>query len=101
MSAATTPTPAIAGPYLESLLAGQPQQAASPSAWLKALRAEAVERVGVLKLPTTRDEEWRFTDISLLSKTSFASALSATCLEAADVAHFFIEEANTDRKSVV
>ncbi|MEB0027366.1 Fe-S cluster assembly protein SufD [Pseudomonas sp. MH9.2] len=76
-------------------MAGQPQQAASPSAWLKALRAEAVERVGVLKLPTTRDEEWRFTDISLLSKTSFASALSATCLEAADVAHFFIEEANT------
>ena len=44
---ATAPTPASAGPYLESLLAGQPQQAASPLAWLKALRAEAVERVGV------------------------------------------------------
>lgn len=96
---ATAPTPAPAssliGPYLESLLAGQPQQAASPLAWLKALRAEAVERVGVLKLPTTRDEEWRFTDISLLGKTSFASALSATCLEASDVAHFYIEEAST------
>ncbi len=92
---ATAPTPAIAGPYLESLLAGQPQRAASPLAWLKALRAEAVERLGVLRLPTTRDEEWRFTDISLLGKTSFAPALGASCLEVADVAHFFIEEANT------
>ena len=95
MSETTAPAPVIAGPYLESLLAGQPQQAASPLAWLKALRAEAVERVGALRLPTTRDEEWRFTDISLLSKTSFASALSATYLEATAVAHFFIEEANT------
>ena len=95
MSDATAPTPAIAGRYLESLLAGQPQLAASPLAWLKALRAEAVERVGALRLPTTRDEEWRFTDISLLGKTSFASALSATDLEAADVAPLYIEEAST------
>ncbi|NMM13251.1 MAG: Fe-S cluster assembly protein SufD [Rhodoferax sp.] len=95
MSETTLLTPVIAGRYLESLLAGQPQQTASPLAWLKALRAEAVERVGALRLPTTRDEEWRFTDISLLGKTSFASALSATYLEASDAAHFFIEEANT------
>ena len=95
MSETTAPAPVIAGPYLESLLAGQPQQAASPLAWLKALRAEAVERVGALRLPTTRDEEWRFTDISLIGKTSFAPALGASCLEVADVAHFFIEEANT------
>ena len=95
MNDATAPTSAIAGPYLESLLAGQPQLAASPLAWLKALRAEAVERVGVLRLPTTRDEEWRFTDISLIGKTSFAPALGASCLEVADVAHFFIEEAST------
>ena len=95
MSETTAPTPAIAGRYLENLLAGQPQLAASPLAWLKALRAEAVECVGVLKLPTTRDEDWRFTDISLLGKTPFASALSATYLEASDVAHFFIEEAST------
>ena len=111
MSETILPTPMIAGRTLESLLAGQPQQAASPLAWLKALRAEAVERVGALRLPTTRDEEWRFTDISLLGKTSFASALSATDLELSDVAHLFIEEASTrlvfvdgiyaDRKSVV
>ena len=95
MNETTASVPLIAGRYLEGLLAGQPQQAASPLAWLKALRAEAIERVGVLKLPTTRDEEWRFTDISPISKTSFASALSSTVLESSDVAHFFIEEAST------
>ncbi|GAB3471661.1 Fe-S cluster assembly protein SufD [Polaromonas eurypsychrophila] len=91
MSETTLLTPPIAGRTLESLLAGQPQQAA----WLKALRAEAVERLGVLRLPTTRDEEWRFTDISLIGKTSFTPALSASYLKVADVAHFFIEEAST------
>ena len=91
----TAPASSLIGPYLESLLAGQPQLEASPLAWLKALRAEAVEQLGVLKLPTTRDEEWRFTDISLIGKTSFAPALSASYLEVADVAHFFIEEAST------
>ena len=95
MSETTLLTPVIARRTLESLLAGQPQQAASPLAWLKALRAEAVEGLGVLRLPTTRDEEWRFTDISLIGKTSFAPALGASCLEVADVAHFFIEEAST------
>jgi len=81
--------------YLETLLAGQPQLPTSPLAWINALRAEAVNRLDVLTLPTLRDEEWRFTDISPLTKLSFAPALSATCLEAADIAHFYIEEANT------
>ena len=39
-----------ASPWLNALLAGQPQLPASPLAWLNALRAEAVERVGVLTL---------------------------------------------------
>ena len=95
MSKTTAPAPVIAGRYLESLFAGQPQRPTNPLEWLKALRAEAVEHVGTLKLPTTRDEEWRFTDISLLCKTSFTSALGATHLETAHVAQFFIEEAST------
>ena len=95
MSETTAPTPTIAGSYLARLVAGQPQLAASPLAWLNALRREALEHVGVLTLPTTRDEEWRFTDISHFTKMSFAPAQSATHLEAADVAHFFIEEATS------
>ncbi len=81
--------------YLSSLLNGQPQLAASPSARLNTLRAAAVERVGVLTVPTTRDEEWRFTDISLLTKMSFHPVQTASHLQAADVAHFYIAEATT------
>ena len=98
MSEATVPTPTIAGSYIRNLLEASRrnwQLASSPLAWLNTLRSEAVERVGVLALPTTRDEEWRFTDISLFTKMSFTTAQSATHLEVADIAHFFIEEATS------
>ncbi len=81
--------------YLESVLAGQPQLPASPLAWFNALRAEAVDRVGVLSVPTTRDEEWRFTDISPLTKLSFQPVRTAISLQAADIERFYLEEAAT------
>ncbi len=81
--------------YLESVLAGQPQLPASPLAWFNALRAEAVDRVGVLSVPTTRDEEWRFTDISPLTKLSFQPARTAISLQASDIERFYLEEAAT------
>ena len=95
MSETPAPTRVIAGNYLENLLARQPQLAPSQLAWLAALREEAANCVSTLTLPTTRNEEWRFTDISLLTNMSFAPALSASRLEVADVAHFYIEEATT------
>ena len=58
--------------YLQSLLQGQPP--ASPLSWLNRLRADAVDRVGALTVPTTRDEDWRFTDMSPLTKLSFQPA---------------------------
>ncbi len=79
--------------YLESLLAGQPQLPASPLAWLNRLRADAVDRVGALTVPTTRDEEWRFTDISPLTKAPFQPARSAPRLELANIEHFILPEA--------
>jgi len=57
--------------YLESLLAGQPQLPASLLRGLNRLRSDAVDRVGALTVPTTRDEEWRFTDISPLTRMPF------------------------------
>jgi len=80
---------------LETLLTGLPQLQTSPLPWINALRAEAVNRLDALPLPTTRDEDWRFTDISALTNLSFSPALNATYLESADVAHFYIEEATT------
>lgn len=85
----------IVSGYLESMLAGQPRLPASPLAWLNVLRAEAVDRVGVLTVPTLRDEEWRFTDISLLNKMSFHPVHTTISLQAADIERFYIEEATT------
>ena len=79
--------------YLESLLQGQPHLPPSPLAWFNLLRATAVERAGVLKLPTTRDEEWRFTDISPLGKLSFQPARAASSAADADIERFFLKEA--------
>jgi Fe-S cluster assembly protein SufD len=44
-------------------------------------------------VPTTRDEEWRFTDISPLTKQSFQPVRTASRLQAADVERFYLGEA--------
>ena len=79
--------------YLASLLAGRPQVASSPLAWFNDLRAHAVDRVGALTVPTTRDEEWRFTDISPLTKIPFQPARSAAQVGVADIERFVLPEA--------
>jgi len=81
--------------YLDTLLTGQPQLPASPWAQVNTLRAEAVERLDRLALPTVRDEEWRFTDLSPLTRLSFQPVRSATHLEAVDIAHFYLDDAPT------
>jgi Fe-S cluster assembly protein SufD len=81
--------------YLETLLAGQPQLPASPWSQVNALRAEAVEHLDRLAMPTLRDEEWRFTDLSPLTRLSFQPVRSATRLEAADIGHFCLDDAPT------
>jgi Fe-S cluster assembly protein SufD len=78
--------------YLDSLLQqGRPPE--SSLTWLNELRANAVDRVGALTVPTTRDEDWRFTDISPLTKLSFQPAQSAALLEPATVERWAIPEA--------
>jgi len=78
--------------YLDSLLQGQPP--ASPLSWLNELRANAVDRVGALTVPTTRDEDWRFTDISPLTKLSFQPAPIAAQLASAAIGQWAIAEAS-------
>jgi Fe-S cluster assembly protein SufD len=86
-------TVATTSSYLDSLLQGQPQPPASRLTWLDQLRATAVDRVGALTVPTTRDEEWRFTDISPLTKLSFQPAHGAPQLAPAEFDHLAIPEA--------
>lgn len=88
----------LASGDLATLLTGQaaklPAGLAAPKpAWLKALRAEAVERVGALKLPTSHDEAWRFTAISALAQQSFHPAATPATLQPADIERFDIDEA--------
>ena len=81
--------------YLQGLLAGQPKVAASKQAWLNQLRSSAVETVSELTIPTTRDEEWRFTDLSMLTKVSLQAAQGEIKLAAAAIKPFRIKEATT------
>lgn len=91
----STATAQPASAYLQSLLAGQPRLVASQQAWFNQLRSSAVETVSELTIPTTRDEEWRFTDISLLTKISLQPAHAVISLTKAEIQRFLIEEADT------
>ncbi len=77
--------------FLADLLAGRPT--ADRGDAMSRLRARAVERVGALTVPNTHDEDWRFTDISPLTRLSFQPVRAATKLSAADIAPFVLAEA--------
>ena len=81
--------------YLESLLQGREAVADAGSPWLRTLRMRAVERANELTVPTTRDEEWRFTDLSPLYRIAFAPAASAGLVEKSQIDAFVIPEARS------
>jgi Fe-S cluster assembly protein SufD len=73
-------------PYVEALLSGTRELPRLPHAWLNERRGAALERANALAVPTTRDEEWRFTDLTPLTRLQFrpsegASSLAADALE--------------------
>lgn len=77
--------------FLESLLQAQPP--ASPLSWLNALRANALDRAGALTVPSTREEDWRFTDLSPLTRHAFQPARDAPPIAPATLAQWTIPEA--------
>ena len=79
-------------PYIEALLHGG-EAPHSPYAWLNERRAHALERANALTVPTTRDEEWRFTDISPLTRTGFRNALPGALPDRAAVEKLLLPEA--------
>jgi Fe-S cluster assembly protein SufD len=48
--------------------------AAGAPAWLRELRAAAIERFAALGFPTTRQEEWRFTSVAPIVENAFVMA---------------------------
>ncbi len=91
----TTRTAPTTTGYLESLLAGQPTLPASPLSALNALRAEALDRVSALTVPTIRDEDWRFTDLSPLTRQTFQPVRERALREPLDTARFDLPEAGS------
>jgi len=83
----------VTHPYVAALLAGSGALPKSPTAWLDALRATALERANALSVPTTRDEEWRFTDLTPLTKLQLQPATAAVKVSAADIAAHAVPEA--------
>ena len=81
-------------PYIDSLLKGYEMPRGGVS-WLNERRAQALERVNALTVPTTRDEEWRFTDISPLTKVAFRPAAATPRLALADIEGQLVPEAAT------
>jgi Fe-S cluster assembly protein SufD len=78
--------------YLADLLA---RRAALPAdladvTWLSGLRDRAFSSLASLKLPSTRDEEWRFTDLDPLLKAQFAPA--AADLTLADIDSYLLPD---------
>jgi Fe-S cluster assembly protein SufD len=79
--------------YLEYLLKSWSIKSTESLSWLNQLRARAIDRVSSQKLPTRRDEEWRFTDISPLAHLPYQPSQSKCNLQAHDIEHLTLKEA--------
>jgi Fe-S cluster assembly protein SufD len=79
-------------PYIEALLKDHEIPRGGIS-WLNERRAQALERANALTVPTTRDEEWRFTDITPLTRLPFRRAAGTARPALAEVSRFIAPEA--------
>jgi Fe-S cluster assembly protein SufD len=65
--------------------------------WVTQLRREGAARFEGLRLPTTREEDWRFTDLSPIGKAELAPARAPGPLAAADLAPFLFGQVEWPR----
>lgn len=72
----------ISREFLDALLSGA---APVPAEGLAALRSHALERANALSVPTTRDEEWRFTDLAPLYRLALKKPVDEVPMPSADV----------------
>ncbi len=97
MSSGTTlaKQPSVLHRLLASLALPAGNTAQGQPAWLKALRAQALERANALSLPSTHDEAWRFTPLANFSQQSFQPLHAPTRLQPGDIVPLQIAEAGT------
>src|SRR4029079_24754 len=87
-------------PYVESLLTGTRELPTTPHAWLDQGRGAALERANALSVPTTRDEEWRFTDLSQLTRLQLKPAARPPVLSPTAIESCIVPEAGARLDSV-
>ena len=63
-----------AAPYLAQFAEAVPSLPGARAPWLGALRRHAIERFAETGLPNSRMEDWRFTDLRRMARTTFADA---------------------------
>ncbi len=74
-----------------------PSPRATEPGWLAERRREGAARYEGLRLPTTRDEDWRFTDLSAIAKAALGPARAPGPLTEADIAPFLFGHAEWPR----
>ncbi len=62
--------------YLAAFRALQERTTPHTAAWINRLRESAMDRFEQLGFPTTRDEEWKYTNVAPLAKTIFEPSLT-------------------------
>ena len=80
------------GSYLETFTAFTQETAPDTPQWLRRLRESAFARFYHAGFPSTRDEDWRFTNLSALTRTSFRLPRKVV-LTAADIANWRMKDA--------
>ncbi|HEX2825471.1 MAG TPA: Fe-S cluster assembly protein SufD [Burkholderiales bacterium] len=80
-------------PYIDSLLSGTRDLPRAPEAWLNDRRGAALERANALAVPTTREEEWRFTDLAPLTRLTWKAPGGRAALTADAIASYVVPEA--------
>jgi Fe-S cluster assembly protein SufD len=76
------------GTYLESFTEFQKRAAGRDLPWLRNLRESAFARFCEVGFPTTHDEDWRFTNVSAIAKTSFELSRDANKVTKQEVEQF-------------
>ncbi len=79
--------------YLECLINSWSAKSAESQSWLSQLRTQAIDHVSTKQLPTRRDEEWRFTDISSLAHLPYRPSKPECNLQTQDIEYLYLSEA--------
>lgn len=78
--------------YLSAYRALEARTADAGPAWLASLRNKAIRRFDELGFPTTRDEEWKYTNVAPIVRAAFRPGAPPRLSEL-DVVRFFLPEA--------